>query len=298
MADRTADDGPTRRVRAQRVQTDGQPPQTVDELVDVAVERALTIDVDRVDSYTLLCSPSDQRALTMGFLLTEGVIDDASDMAELRRCDDEQDVMRVRLRSEPPRLGDEGRNLLIVSSCGLCGAESLAHKLAAIPPVGDLLRVDPATLRTAERALRKHQALFRSTGGTHAVGLFDAEGTILCAAEDTGRHNALDKAIGKELLAGRSPAGLGAVLSGRVSLEMVGKCARAGIEIITAVSAPTSLAIEVAERCSITLCAFVRETRATVFTHPHRVRGLPSRGPCLPEPQGAPPEPAGEIPDR
>jgi FdhD protein len=113
--------------------------------------------------------------------------------------------------------------------------------------------------------------MFEACGGTHAVGLFDAAGELVAHAEDTGRHNALDKAIGRCLRSGRSPAGLGAELSGRVSLEMVGKCVRAGIEMISAISAPTSLAIEVAERCGLTLCAFVRESRATVFTHPQRV---------------------------
>lgn len=275
MTARRDDPSPTRRVRAQRICTGDEPAHGEREAVDVAVEHAVTVDVERVDSYTLLCTPGEHRALAMGFLLTEGVIDGAADVAELRPCDEDERVLRVRLASpSPPHIGDEGRNLLIVSSCGLCGAESLEHKLAAIEPVGSTLQIECSLLRSVGDELRRHQPLFRATGGTHAVGLFDATGTLVTAAEDTGRHNALDKAIGKCLLGRRSPAGLGAVLSGRVSVEMVGKCARAGIELISAVSAPTSLAIEVAERSNLTLCAFVRETRATVFSHPHRVRGL------------------------
>jgi FdhD protein len=123
----------------------------------------------------------------------------------------------------------------------------------------------------ARENLAGTQALFDECGGTHAAGIYDAEGKILASAEDAGRHNALDKSIGKCLLQQTSTAGLAAALSGRVSLEMVSKGARAGIELISAISAPTTLAIEVADRCGITLCAFVRETRATVFTHPHRV---------------------------
>lgn len=261
-------------MRATRIRTDAEPGGGREEVVDVAVEHPVTLDVERVDSYTLLCSPGDHRALGMGFLLSEGIIDQADDVADLRPCADDELTLRVRLENPVPRIGDEGRNLLIVSSCGLCGAESLEQKLNSLEPVGDTLRVAGSLLRTVGARLRDHQQLFRKTGGTHAVGLFDATGVIVAAAEDTGRHNALDKAIGKRLLEGGSPAGLGAVLSGRVSLEMVGKCARAGIELITAVSAPTSLALEVSQRCNITLCAFVRETRATVFCHPRRIVDL------------------------
>lgn len=263
-----------RDVRAHRIGTDGHAPAPAAETVSVAVESAVTIDVAGVDTYTLLCIPSETHALAMGFVLSEGIVESAADVTELRACADDESTLRVRLAAMPPRIGDEGRNLLIVSSCGLCGAESLDKKVASLPQVRDTLRVDCTLLRTASEALRERQVLFRACGGTHAVALFDETGAVVCSAEDTGRHNALDKAIGKCLLAGRSPAGCGAVLSGRVSLEMVGKCARAGIELISAVSAPTSLAIEVADHCHITLCAFVRETRATVFTHPHRVRGI------------------------
>jgi len=126
-------------------------------------------------------------------------------------------------------------------------------------------------LGTVRENLASEQVLFDACGGTHAVGVFDESGRILSSAEDAGRHNALDKAIGNCLLKGIPMAGRGAALSGRVSLEMVSKCARAGIELISAISAPTTLAIEVAESCGITLCAFVREKRATVFTHPHRL---------------------------
>jgi FdhD protein len=264
-----------RQVQARRISTasEGAGGPAVEESVCVAVEAPLKIDVEGVETYTLLCTPGDRRAMAIGFLFSEGVIDGMADVASCRPCRDDPDVMRVKLREGVPRIGDPGRNLLIVSSCGACGSEELQRKLAALPTVGDTLRIDSGLLRSVSGEVRRGQALFDACGGTHAVGIFDREGEIVAAAEDTGRHHALDKAVGKCLLAGASPAGCGAVLSGRVSLEMVGKCARAGIELITAISAPTSLAIEVAERCEITLCAFVRETRATVFTHPGRVLG-------------------------
>ncbi|MBI4879716.1 MAG: formate dehydrogenase accessory sulfurtransferase FdhD [Planctomycetes bacterium] len=152
-------------------------------------------------------------------------------------------------------------------------SEDLVRRFAATPAVGDTLRLGRQALRAASKSVLESQPVFRQSGGTHAIGVFDAAGALLACAEDIGRHNALDKAIGKCLLAGVETAGRGAALSGRVSLEMVGKCARAGIELISAVSAPTSLAIEAAERWGITLCAFVREARATVFTHARRVVG-------------------------
>jgi len=276
MDDRLHDPAALEDVQAQRISTaDGDAPP-LDETVVVVREAAFTIDVQRVDSYTLLCTPADLDALTAGFLLSEGIIDSMAEVKAMEPCLDDPWTVRVRLNGDgPPRIHDEGRNLLIVSSCGLCGAENLEAKLESLPAVGDTLRIRPGVLRSATNAVRERQPLFAASGGTHAAGIFDARGEILALAEDTGRHNALDKAIGRYLLEGCSPAGCGVVLSGRVSLEMVGKCARAGIELICAVSAPTSLAIEVAEGCQITLCAFVRDTRATVFTHPRRVIGEP-----------------------
>jgi FdhD protein len=245
--------------------------ESAEEQVSVVMEAAVTIDVQGVESYTLLCTPDDNIALATGFLLSEGIVDSLDDIASLEPCKDDQATVRVRLKESVPRIDDAGRNLLIVSSCGMCGVEGLDARLEALPAVGDSLRVGSPLLLEVGNRLRRNQPLFEACGGTHAAGIFDAEGELLSHAEDTGRHNALDKAIGRCLQSGQSPAGCGAVLSGRVSLEIVGKCVRAGVELISAISAPTSLAIEVAERCGITLCAFVRETRATAFTHPRRV---------------------------
>jgi FdhD protein len=269
---------PIAAVAARRLSTSERPAPPMAQTVQIVREAALVIDVERAESYTLLCTPTDLEALAAGFLLTEGVIDGLAEVVTLRPCADDPLTIRVRLAERVPRIADPGRNLLIVSSCGLCGAEELASKVAALPRVGDNLQVEATFLRRSVQALRRQQPLFAACGGTHAAGLFDSSGVLLAVAEDTGRHNALDKAIGRCLLAGRSPVGCAAVLSGRVSLEMVGKCARAGIELVSAVSAPTSLAVEVAERCGITLCAFVRGTRATVFTHPERLRSAPDIG--------------------
>ena len=262
---------PVTSVRADRISTSsgGSPP--VEEQVCVVREAPVRIDVEGVETYTILCTPSDRLAMALGFLYSEGVVDSMDEVQVLKHCDDDPGTIRVRLTGDVPRIDDRGRNLLIVSSCGACGSEDLEKRIDALPPVGDTLKIENSDLSAVNEALRQRQSLFDACGGTHAAALFDAEGAIVAMAEDTGRHNALDKAVGKCLLAGVRTAGLGAALSGRVSMEMVAKCVRAGIELISAVSAPTSLAVEVADKCNVTLCAFVRESRATVFTHPRRV---------------------------
>ncbi|MEW6071717.1 MAG: formate dehydrogenase accessory sulfurtransferase FdhD [Planctomycetota bacterium] len=282
MADEPDPDLALHFVPAVRIDTGSASGAPVEEEVGLVREARLTIDLERIDSYTLLCTPQDDLALAAGFLLSEGIIEDLSDVAALKRCTDDPEVVRVRLVKPRPAIGDPGRNLLIVSSCGACGTEDLAARIASLPAVGDELRVGAAVLRRTVEKLRDHQPLFAACAGTHAAAIFDATGQILAAAEDAGRHNALDKAIGKCLLAGIPTRGRGVVLSGRVSLEMVGKCARAGLELVAAVSAATSLAVEVADRCNITLCAFVRGTRATVFGHARRLGARPTFGPASP----------------
>lgn len=262
---------PVTSVSALRISTAETGDPAVQEDVCVVRETPVKIDVEGVETYTVLCTPADKLALAVGFLFSEGVIERMSEVAVLKQCDDDDSTVRVRLTGGVPRIDGKGRNLLIVSSCGACGSEELEEKIGSLPAAGDSLQIDAALLREINDTLRSRQSLFEACGGTHAAALFDAAGQVLSSAEDTGRHNALDKAVGKCLLEGVPTAGLGAALSGRVSLEMVTKCARAGIELITAISAPTSLAVEVADRCNITLCAFVRDTRATIFTHPRRL---------------------------
>lgn len=145
--------------------------------------------------------------------------------------------------------------------------------LTALPSVGQSLTVPVPALIALQAAMRRRQTLFAQTGGTHAAAIFTEEHEIVAFAEDIGRHNALDKCIGQCLLTDQPTAHRGVVLSGRVSLEMVTKAARAGIELIAAVSAPSSLAIDAATHCGITLCGFLREDRLTAFTHPARLTG-------------------------
>ena len=256
-----------------RLPDSGPDNKWIEETTGVAVEAPLTIDIEGLDSYTILCSPDDRRAMAVGFMFSEGIIQGIGDISMLADCLDFSEMMRVRLNNPPQKKADTpGRNLLVVSSCGMCGSTDMQERIAAHPRVGNTLHIDPETMNRVMALLNDNQDVFKKTRGTHAILIFDGNGGVVSFAEDIGRHNALDKAIGKILLAGKTAKGCGAVLSGRVSFEMVSKCSLAGIEIILAVSAPTSLALDAALHCGITLCASVRNGGATVFTHPERVK--------------------------
>jgi len=256
-----------------RVAVSGPYDKWIEESTDVAVEAPLTIDVEGIDSYTILCSPGDRRAMAVGFMFSEGIIQGIGDIAMLADCTDFPEMMRVRLSNPPQKNADtQGRNLLVVSSCGMCGSMDMQERIAALPPVGDTLHINTELINRAMASLTDKQHVFKKTRGTHAILIFDNTGEAVSFAEDIGRHNALDKAIGKILLSGKTAKGYGAVLSGRVSFEMVSKCSMAGIEVILAVSAPTSLALDAALHCGITLCASVRNGSATIYTHPERIK--------------------------
>lgn len=238
----------------------------------VAVEAPLTIDIRDVAAYTVMASPADKRALALGFVLAEGLIESLDDIALLQECLDDPNVIRLAL-TRPPETAGGRRNMAVMSSCGLCGSQSVDDLVAALPRAGDQFRTEPARLLQVSQAMKGGQAIYDRTGGTHSAVIFDGSGRIVAQAEDIGRHNALDKAIGQCLLTtGGRPVGLAAGLSGRVSLEMVVKAARAGLELISAVSAPTSLAVEAAGQCNISLACFVRQGRVNVYTHPQRLK--------------------------
>lgn len=258
----------------------------------VVEERALFIDVADVGLYTLMCTRTDARAaagflpgdgvlgeaavpealaLCCGFLLTESMIDTMADIASLAICNESPDVVRVRL-ADPTRVRSNRRGGFVASSCGVCGGVDHAGGIQdGLALVGDTLRIDAARSTPLMEEMQRLQTVFNSTGGTHAAALFSPEGVLIASAEDLGRHNALDKVIGQCLLRSVPTAGCGAMLSGRVSLEMIVKAARAGIELVAAVSAPSSLAIDAANQLGITLCGFVRQGRLTAFSHPQRL---------------------------
>ncbi len=249
-----------------RIQADQPTVRVSDRVIS---EEAVTVMVDQVGSFTLLCTPSDLEALAVGFAFSEGLIDDAGDVIDIAQKPSLPHVIGLRIQ-DPSRIS-ERRNMIVASACGMCGVRNIEKLLTDMPVCGNTLRLSSHVISEVVEKLQTRQDLFRMTGGSHAAGVFDAKGDIITFAEDLGRHNALDKAIGKCLLESRSPKGCGVALSGRVSLEMVTKAARAGMEIIAAVSAPSSVAVHSADTWNITLCGFVRSGRINVYTHEERI---------------------------
>lgn len=232
-------------------------------------ERALTITVNGSASYTIMRTPGHDRELTAGFLLTEGLINSISDISMLSQCVDSADAISVSTTCADDR--SAARNLVINSSCGLCGRHDIDGLVASLGVLPAALKVNHSVLYDLPGNVRKQQPLFDATGATHAAAIFDGAGSIRVIMEDVGRHNAMDKAIGHLMLRAISPAESGIFLSGRTSLELIIKAARAGIQLIASVSAPTAAAVSVAERTGITVAGFVRGSSFTVYSHAGRI---------------------------
>jgi FdhD protein len=263
------------------------------ELCQVIEEDALTIVVNDVGTYTLMYTPTQAVSLPMayfseygleadnscpemlafstGFLLTEGIINCLDDIRAMSVCADEPSIVKVTLFN-PEQVEIRRKDVMMTSSCGICGGrEAVEQSLNHLPKVTQTLTCQADSFSFLMQSMQSRQEIFNQCGGSHAAAIFDGNGKIVVLCEDLGRHNALDKAIGSCLLQGIDLKGKGLLLSSRLSLEMVSKAAIAGIELIAAVSAPTSMAINIAENCGITLCGFVRQERLTAFTHPDRV---------------------------
>lgn len=220
-------------------------------------------------------TPGHDPELAVGFLFTEGIVTARDQVAAARGCRS-GNVVRVDLRPGIPVDFDRlERHFYTASSCGVCGKASLdAVRVQARTRLAPgLPALDSAVVRRLPDALRAAQAVFDRTGGLHAAALFDPAGTLLAVREDVGRHNALDKLIGAEFLAGRTPlAERVLLLSGRVSFELVQKAAVAGVPVVAAVGAPSSLAVELARDRGMTVLGFVRHDRFNVYTGADRIR--------------------------
>ena len=248
----------------------------------LAAEEPFEIRVDGVPLTVTMRTPGDDVELAHGFLLTEGVVGDREDVLTARYCagtDDEgantYNVLDIALApGVPPPDPSVTRNFYTTSSCGVCGKAALdAIRLATrFPPGADNSRVSTSVLAALPDKLRARQKLFESTGGIHAAGLFTVDGELLAVREDVGRHNAVDKVLGWALLNGRVPlSGCVLLVSGRASFELAQKAAMAGVPVLAAVSAPSSLAVDVAEEQGMTLVGFLRGDSMNVYAGAQRI---------------------------
>jgi FdhD protein len=221
----------------------------------------------------MMASPLDLEDFARGFSLTEGIVDAARDIEAIEIAQAPRGI-EIRLTigaGYANALSVRRRNLAGRSGCGLCGADSFASALRPIAKVAAPLTVPPAAIRRAVAELPHRQTLNQAVGAVHAAALASADGTLVMVREDIGRHNALDKLIGALAHAGIDPAAGFVVVTSRCSYEMVHKTASAGIALIVAVSAPTSLAVELAAKHHVTLAAFARDGRFTIYAVPDRI---------------------------
>jgi len=220
-------------------------------------------------------TPGDDFALAVGFLFTEGLIAGQTDVKSIRYCSvarTEQHYNVVSVAVTRTLELEAQRNFYATSSCGICGKASLDMIDVQCAPIEDGPLVEAATIVGLPHELRRVQSLFDRTGGLHAAALFDPAGRLIRSHEDVGRHNAVDKLVGSELLAGHLPLSAGVLLvSGRASFEIIQKAATAGIPIVCAVSAPSSLAVAAARRFGLTLIGFLRDQRFNVYTRADRI---------------------------
>ncbi|MGA2013758.1 MAG: formate dehydrogenase accessory sulfurtransferase FdhD [Solirubrobacteraceae bacterium] len=233
----------------------------------VAIEEPLEIRVDGSPLAVTMRTPGHDEELALGFLYGEGLIDGP------RRAGLTADLANNTIEVEGPLIRDPGsRSFYTTSSCGVCGKGALEEVAVHSAPLPD----GPTIPRSLAARLPSglHQPGFQRTGGLHATGLFDPRGELLFSREDVGRHNAMDKVVGRALIDGLVPLG-GRVLcvSGRLSFELVQKAAVAGAPILVGVGAPSSLAIELAADRGLTLCGFARGETVNIYTRPERVVG-------------------------
>lgn len=215
-------------------------------------------------------TPGNDLELAAGFALGEGIVRSRAEIAEVVGCDDGS--VRIGLTaSTMPQTAAFERHFAITSACGVCGRAELQALSERIAPIASDLRIDTETLYALPGRMRAAQRVFERTGGIHAAALFDASGTLLAVREDVGRHNALDKLIGWALLEGRDCSATIVLVSGRASYELAQKAACARIPILCSVSAPSSLAIDLATEFDLTLVGFLRDRRANVYAGADRI---------------------------
>ena len=263
-----------------------KPTHVEDELV---VEEPLEIRVGQQSLIVIMRTPGHDFELAAGFLYTESLINSVDDIEIIAYCDEEnattktngqysslslfQNIVNVRLLQEL-NLEEQGwqRNFHANASCGLCGKLTIESVKHQVDPLDSGFRLNQKVFYELNDQLRAAQPVFEKTGGLHAAGLFDENGELLIVREDIGRHNAVDKVIGQALLSDMLPLDRYILMvSGRASFEIVQKALFARIPIVVAVSAASTLAVDLAEESNLTLIGFMREQRMAVYSHPERV---------------------------
>jgi len=261
---------------------------SINELLDaddeLAVEEPLEINV-RYDSKGIpvqkcisitMRTPGNDEELGVGFLFTEGIIQKREEVSEVSAIPFADNKVLITLsKNKQPLLQNAERNFYTTSSCGVCGKSGIdaIRTTSLYKNDADEICLQASLFYRLDDVLRKQQAVFESTGGLHASALFDLDGNFMMLREDVGRHNALDKVIGAAFLNNQLPLSNAILLlSGRASFELVQKAAMAGIKIIAAVGAPSSLAVQMAEETGITLIGFLRNQRFNIYSGGHRIR--------------------------
>ncbi|HKY01415.1 MAG TPA: formate dehydrogenase accessory sulfurtransferase FdhD [Burkholderiales bacterium] len=250
---------------------DGSRTEMCDDLV--AAETAVAVRYNGAPHAVMMATPAEMEAFAIGFTLTEGVVKKPSEIHAVQVQVLEEGIeLDIRIDATRHRALDRKRRILTGSvGCGLCGAQSIAQAIRRSPAVPLTLQLSDAAIRRALSELPEMQAINRATGAAHGAAWFNAQGEIELLCEDVGRHNALDKLIGTMVQSGRAFDRGAVLMTSRASHEIVQKAAAVGIQALVALSAPTSLAITVAAKSRITLVAFARANRYTVYTGAERL---------------------------
>jgi FdhD protein len=266
------------------VPSDGFPGATAARADLLVTEEPLGIRVNGSALTMTMRTPGDDIELAAGFLVGEAVVRSQTDIAKITLCDGTScghgghhgvgNVADVLLAPGVQVGSAARRNFMTTSACGVCGKTSI-EDICVLPKASlgsDKTQFSPSVLALLPDRLRQAQRVFARTGGLHAAGLFTSSGQLMVIREDVGRHNAVDKLVGYAMLRGQLPlAGFALLVSGRASFELVQKAVLAGIPLLAAVSAPSSLAADLAEEAGLTLAGFLRGPSMNVYTHAHRI---------------------------
>jgi FdhD protein len=258
--------------------------QNAEQEIEVVLEEPLALHLNGQQVAVLMRLPGQEKELAAGFCLSEGLVSDFSGVLTIHHCgqglpvpgeeagaEDGISRNRVEVRAREDALRPDARLEVVRLIRAGCGAVDVARNALSLAPVEAALRVEAAVFWGLGPALRAAQSLHAEVGGVHAAGIFTAEGQLVVACEDIGRHNAVDKALGYCLLRGIPLADKILLSSGRLSYEMVAKVVRLGLPILASVSAPTALAVALAEQFNVTLVGYLRGQKMTLYAHPERI---------------------------